>query len=387
MNVGIFLKSRNLTAGGGYTLTYDILTTLLENLKSYKCNFFFVFVNNIPKEIEILLKKNKIKYINIFEIEAIDKIKNFFFSKFFLFLKIYNFLNLNKTENFFRKNYVDFIWPLSSELRFPFSIPYIFTLWDLQYKTIPEYKEVGSFFIKTYREQLVRVNLAQSKYIITGNRFGKKEILKYYNINKNKIILNCHPTPSWILNIKKSNFHKKKKLNNFFLYPANFWSHKNHLNLIKGFSIFNSIKKNKFKLILVGNIVDRHNFKKIQKFIMKDKVNSYVKIFGFVKRKTLANLYDNCVALVYLSVSGPENLPPLEAFARGKPVLYSNFEGSKDQLKNLPIYVDHFNPTDIARGMNLILKKKIKSNKLINFAKSRNTKKYINKIFEILKKK
>ena len=79
-------------------------------------------------------------------------------------------------------------------------------------------------------------------------------------------------------------------------------------------------------------------------------------------------------------------MPPLEAFARGKPVLYSNFEGSKDQLNNLPIYVDHFNPTDIARGMNLILKNKVTPNKFINFARSRNSQKYINKIFEILKK-
>ena len=359
MNVGIFLKSRNETEGGGYTLTYDILNNLLENLQSYKCNFFFVFVNNLPRKIEILLKKNNIKYINIIETEPIIKIKSFFFSRFYLFLKIYNYLNLNKIDNFFKKNNVDFIWPLSSELRFPFSIPYLFTIWDLQHKTIPEYKEVGSFFTKIYREQLIKINLIKSKYIITGNQFGKKEILKYYNINdKNKIILNCHPTPSWILNIKKNNLYKKKKLKNYFLYPANFWSHKNHLNLIKGFSIFNRIKKYKFKLILVGNIVDRSYVKKIKKFIMKNKINSYVKIFGFVTRKKLANLYDNCIALVYLSVSGPENLPPLEAFARGKPVLYSNFEGSKEQLGNLPIYVDHFNPTDIARGMNLILKKK-----------------------------
>ena len=30
-----------------------------------------------------------------------------------------------------------------------------------------------------------------------------------------------------------------------------------------------------------------------------------------VDRKDLLTLYDNCLALTYLSVSGPENLPPL----------------------------------------------------------------------------
>jgi glycosyltransferase involved in cell wall biosynthesis len=81
---------------------------------------------------------------------------------------------------------------------------------------------------------------------------------------------------------------------------------------------------------------------------------------GFVDRKDLLTLYDNCIALSYLSVSGPENLPPLEAFARGKPVLYSNFKGAKEQLKNYPLYVNYKNPLDIAKGMKIILMKRLK---------------------------
>ena len=63
----------------------------------------------------------------------------------------------------------------------------------------------------------------------------------------------------------------------------------------------------------------KENFSKIKEFIVSRKIQNHVRILGYVDRKDLLTLYDNCLALTYLSVSGPENLPPLEAFARGKP--------------------------------------------------------------------
>ena len=208
MNVGVYLKARKEDEGGGYTITYDILYTLLKNPRLINHKLYFVIINYLPEKIKNILKKKKINYININESNIILKIKNFIFSNFTIILKIYNYLNLDKVNNFFKNNNVKVIWPISSELRYPFSIPYFFTLWDLQHKTIPEYKEVGSFLTKFYREQLIKENLIKSKYMITGNKFGKKEILKYYKVNKNKIILNNHPTPTWA--------YKKNIKNNYF---------------------------------------------------------------------------------------------------------------------------------------------------------------------------
>ena len=72
------------------------------------------------------------------------------------------------------------------EYRYPFSIPYFFTVWDIQYKSISQYKEVGSFSTKFYRDQLVKTNIKYSKFIIVGNQTGRKELLKYYKMNKKK---------------------------------------------------------------------------------------------------------------------------------------------------------------------------------------------------------
>ena len=40
MNVGIFLKSREQEEGGGYTITYDILETLLNNQITQTASYF-----------------------------------------------------------------------------------------------------------------------------------------------------------------------------------------------------------------------------------------------------------------------------------------------------------------------------------------------------------
>jgi glycosyltransferase involved in cell wall biosynthesis len=137
---------------------------------------------------------------------------------------------------------------------------------------------------------------------------------------------------------------------------------------------------------LVGNIIDKIVYKKIINFINEQDLQPYIKIMGFVDRKDLLTLYDNCIALSYLSVSGPENLPPLEAFARGKPVLYSNFKGAKEQLKNYPLYINYKNPLDIAKGMKIILSKKKFSKVYIKFARSKDTIKYISKVNSVLEK-
>ena len=117
----------------------------------------------------------------------------------------------------------------------------------------------------------------------------------------------------------------KKKLVNLlkllnFLSIQHFWSHKNHLNLLKGFNLFIKNKIREFQLVLVGNIVDKKVYLRLIEYIKKNNLEENIKILGFVKREELLELYDNAIALTYLSVSGPENLPPLEIFARGKPI-------------------------------------------------------------------
>ena len=69
---------------------------------------------------------------------------------------------------------------------------------------------------------------------------------------------------------------------------------------------------------------------------------------GFVSREELNALYEGALALIFPSFFGPDNIPPLEAFALGCPVLASRVAGAEEQLGSAALLFDPTVPTDIA---------------------------------------
>jgi glycosyltransferase involved in cell wall biosynthesis len=100
-------------------------------------------------------------------------------------------------------------------------------------------------------------------------------------------------------------------------------------------------KKLNFKVVFAGS--DKGNLPYIEELISEYKLTGFIEVKGFVPRSELLSLYQSCNALVYSSFSGPENLPPLEAFRSSLPVLYADFPGAREQLGQAALF---FNPTD-----------------------------------------
>ena len=345
--LGVFLSYRSPEEGGGFTITYDILNSILTaNIVKKHINFIILNDKNH------ILKKKIIKAgFQCYELKDkyfLLKIKSFIFSLFPFLLKIYNFFNFNQYLNLQKKNKINTVWFLSAEYYYPLFSKYVSTVWDLQHITHHKFPETGGFFRKIYRKHVIKNFLKKSYKIITGSNVLIEIIKKKYDINRNKIIYNQHPTPSIFL--KKPKERKKVNFKNYFLYPANFWQHKNHLNLFEGFKNFNKKYNFKFKLILVGDIKDKLYFQKINKHYLNDFKKNFI-ILKFVSINKLINLYDHCLALIYSSYAGPENLPPLEAMARKKPLICSNYPGAKEQLKKIPIYFNPNNPKSITKSL------------------------------------
>ena len=84
-------------------------------------------------------------------------------------------------------------------------------------------------------------------------------------------------------------------------------------------------------------------------------------------------MYKNALALSYVSFGGPENLPPLEAFSVGCPVIATKNDGSMEQLGDAAVLIDPNDSEEFLTTVekiindknfrdNLILKGKEKSN-------------------------
>ncbi|OUX35839.1 MAG: hypothetical protein CBE33_07000 [Candidatus Pelagibacter sp. TMED273] len=381
MKIGIFVSGRQSSEGGGYTITEELLTTLINEIIYKKINykFFFLVSNDFNHLIIKKLKKADIKYNHIKENNFFKKIIIFithYFPKSNLFL---NFFNIIKINNIFKSADCNKILFISSEYRELLNIPYIATVWDMQHETHPFFSEVSSYGKKLYRKTVNNNFIKHATKVIVGTKIGKSEIIKYSKFNKKFIIL-PHPVSKIFLNKKKKIIKKKRK---YFFYPANFWEHKNHKNLLKGFEIF--LKKNKnFQLILSGE--KENNYSKVIDFIKELKIENKIKIVGHVSVNHLISLYDNCHAVIYASYSGPENLPPIEALARRKKIINSNYPGAKEQLKNFPIYFNPKSPKDIANSMQKSLNKKlkIKKRKINELLKSKSSKIYIENLIKEL---
>ena len=65
----------------------------------------------------------------------------------------------------------------------------------------------------------------------------------------------------------------------------------------------------------------------------------------------LIALYRGAFALAYVTFFGPENLPTLEAFALGCPVVASDVAGAREQLGDAALLVDPKDPSSIATAI------------------------------------
>ena len=83
-------------------------------------------------------------------------------------------------------------------------------------------------------------------------------------------------------------------------------------------------------------------------------LDEQVHFLGFVNQEDLPALYKQAFALTYLTLFGPENLPPLEAFALGCPVVASNVSGAEEQLGDAAMLVDPTSPEQVANAIRLL---------------------------------
>ena len=72
----------------------------------------------------------------------------------------------------------------------------------------------------------------------------------------------------------------------------------------------------------------------------KTKLIDRIVFAGFVSDSDIPYLYRQSLALVMPTYFGSTNMPPLEAFQLGVPVLYSNIDGAKEQLDRAAFLLD-----------------------------------------------
>ena len=96
---------------------------------------------------------------------------------------------------------------------------------------------------------------------------------------------------------------------------------------------------------------DQGNQPYLRALVEKLGLGGQVHFLGFVQREELIGLYRHARALAYVSLFGPENLPPIEAFALGCPVLAARVPGAEEQLGDAALLVEATDPDALAAAL------------------------------------
>jgi glycosyltransferase involved in cell wall biosynthesis len=249
-----------------------------------------------------------------------------------------------------RSERIDLMWLMEPRSE-PLSVPYIATVWDLEHRKQPYFPEVStSGWTWSARENVYNALLPRASMIVTGTHAGKEEVARHYRVNPANVMVIPLPAPAAALLVQSldaAGIKEKYRLNgDFLLYPAQFWPHKNHINLLSALGLLRNQTDLDLSLVLTGS--DKGNRDYVMKHVVELGLGDRVFVPGFVPREDLNALYRASTALVFPSYFGPDNFPPLEAFTLSCPVIAANVPGAEEQLGQAALLFDPSDPSDIA---------------------------------------
>jgi len=233
------------------------------------------------------------------------------------------------------------------------NLNFITTVWDLCHRVDPEFPEVHFNCEFRARDERFRQILPLSTAILADSYAGKVSISNIYGIPASRIYVMPFLPSQFIHVHAKSdvnfgmNIRGKYHLDCAYVYyPASFWPHKNHVYLLEG---LRALERN--YALRVGAIfsgADHGNQDYIRAYARDLDLLDRIRFIDFVSEAEVVSLYLQSLALVMPTYFGPTNLPPLEAFQLGVPVLYSDKEGLRDQVGDAALLMDLRDPNSMA---------------------------------------
>ncbi len=356
LNVAIFLESK-VTVGGGFQQslsTIEILESKKENT-----NYNFIYFTSIRGNVDLLRAKNiECHYFKVSKLSdlIVELRKILLFSA--ILDKVFKY---NPYDDQLKKYDIDlilFLSPTFFSSRFT-EINYIITLWDQCHRDRVEFPEIRNFLEFSKREYLNEKVLTRAFKIFVDAKISKTRLISRYGIDASRIEV-APFLPS--LSITKNQLTEDNTEGEYLFYPAQFWSHKNHILLLEALSLLKDRNK-LIKLILTGS--DQGNKQNILNKIKELGLEEQVQLKGFLKDHEISDLYKRCKAVVMPSFFGPTNLPPLEAIFFSKPCFYPKQHLEENEFKNFVIEFDYLSPKDLSSKIEDLYENRIDYSKLI----------------------
>jgi glycosyltransferase involved in cell wall biosynthesis len=128
----------------------------------------------------------------------------------------------------------------------------------------------------------------------------------------------------------------------YFLVPAQFWPHKNHVRLVRAVRAA-ADRGTDVRVVMTGGAnspIMRETRDEVKGLVRSLELQERISFVGLVPDTDMAALYSGSRGVLLPTFFGPTNIPVLEGWALGVPVLTSDIRGIREQCGDAALLVD-----------------------------------------------
>jgi glycosyltransferase involved in cell wall biosynthesis len=235
------------------------------------------------------------------------------------------------------------------------SKPFAYGLHDLQEY---HYPENFSWWQRAARYQIHARLLRRARRVICESSYVKADIIRYFDVPEERIAVIVAPPLLQFTAVETDDQLQATRVRlrlpeKFLFYPAQFWTHKNHLRLLEAFREV-ATEVPDLKLVLTGK--KRDEYETVMSAINSFGLSERVCHLGYVQQDDLQAIYRLATALVMPSLFESVSIPIYEAFQVGTPVAASGILAIPEQVGDAGLLFDPGSTVSIRDAMLAILK-------------------------------
>jgi glycosyltransferase involved in cell wall biosynthesis len=344
MRIGI-LNNHSKTQQGAYQFSMSVIDALSQDSRHH------YIVLNVDSGARLYNSKNLSTFLIPPESSFIDKTKNR--------MSRYSSLIYKSSPYGGYKNIHDIgldllvALPAASLFGIYINVPQVVCIHDMMFRFYPNLPEFP-LYEKLRRSFVFRKSVHSAVLCVVESECGKKHVNNFLGLPKDRIKVISYIPPPYIYEYKNMEFQRVNHfLSNYGLpkrylfYPAQFWKHKNHEKLLIAIHLIKEKNKVEIPIVFIGS--KKGNYKNVLSLIKRLNLENQVWVLGYVSEEEVVALYKGATALVFPSLFGPTNLPPIEAIALNIPIICSGIFDMPKQVGEAGVFFNPFDPKDMAQ--------------------------------------
>ncbi len=241
--------------------------------------------------------------------------------------------------------------PFTAPIYFEPGIATVCTIYDLQYKTYPEFFTVEDV---AHRDRTFIDACCRATALTAISDYSRDSAIVHGNLDSSRIhtiyLRMAQRIAPSIENDKAVLGRLNLTPQRYLIYPANFWKHKNHEMLLTAFGMAcHEGLAADIQLVCTGAPGARQEW--LMSTARTMNLSDRVIFPGYLPNAELATLMANCTGMVFPSLYEGFGLPVIEAMASGVPVACSNTTSLPEVAADAAILFDPCVPTQIAQAI------------------------------------